>query len=53
MFVLVCSVTVDDQEVLYVNLKKKTPIPLPLAVPSPKLSTFQRKASRNAVNTSH
>ncbi|XP_060595667.1 receptor-type tyrosine-protein phosphatase kappa-like [Ruditapes philippinarum] len=40
-------VTVDDQEVLYVNLKKKNPTPLPLAVPSPKLSTFQRKIAQN------
>ncbi|XP_052777423.1 receptor-type tyrosine-protein phosphatase kappa-like [Mya arenaria] len=41
-------VTVDDQEVLYVNLKKKTPTPLPFAVPSPKLSTFQRKTMQTA-----
>ena len=34
--------SVDDQEVLYVNLKKKTPSTLPIPVPSPKLSSFQR-----------
>ena len=34
--------SIDDQEVLYVNLKKKTPITLPVPVPSPKLSSFQR-----------
>ncbi|KAL4235661.1 Protein tyrosine phosphatase [Mactra antiquata] len=43
-------VTVDDQEVLYVNLKKKNPTPLPLAVPSPKLSTFQRKVMQNGTD---
>ena len=35
-------VSIGDQEVLYVNLKKKTPATLPIPVPSPKLSSFQR-----------
>ena len=36
------QVSIEDQEVLYVNMKKNKPIPLPIPVPSPKLSSFQR-----------
>ena len=49
------AVSIDDQEVLYVNLKKqKTPATLPVPVPSPKLSSFQRLKIQSADdNSSH
>ena len=47
--------SIDDQEVLYVNLKKqKIPATLPVPVPSPKLSSFQRLKIHSADdNSSH
>ena len=45
--------SIDDQEVLYVNMKMKQPTPLPIPVPSPKLSSFQRSKLDHTDGGSH